>query len=225
LSDVTELVVACGAEPLLVGAQEHDEAVALLSHLPHVVASALAALLLVEPTEAGQERGIRTELSGPGLVDTTRLAAGSPTLWTQILAANAAHVAPVVRALAGLLDSLASDLELLPVSADAQARATALAGVTALLERGNEGRALVPLKRGVREAGFVRVGVEVDDSPGQLAAVLTTAGTAGINVEDVRVDHVPGRPRGTIELLVAPAMSERLRAALRAVGWAVVGDL
>lgn len=235
LEDVRALALACGATPLVVGAQEHDEAVALLSHLPQVASSALAALLVPAGADQGapgdqgdqgdqlgaQSRRIRTELSGTGLVDTTRLAASAPALWTEILVANAAQLAPDVRALAGLLSGLAGDLECLAAPSDPQERAQALAAVTALLVRGNHGRALVPVKRGVRDEGFARVGVEVDDRPGRLAALLTAAGEAGVNVEDVRVDHVPGRPRGVIELLVATAAATPLEAALRERGWAL----
>ncbi len=218
VDQVRGLVLACGATPLVVGAQAHDESVALLSHLPQVVSSALAALL---------DPPVRTELSGGGLADTTRLAASDPGLWTDILSANAAHVAPAVRALVTLLEDLAADLERLAPHEQvngaqaAKARADALTGVTSLLEHGNRGRALVPVKRGVRDEAFARVAVEMDDRPGRLAALLGAAGDAGVNVEDVRVDHIPGRPRGVIELLVATEAARSLEAVLTAEGWLV----
>jgi prephenate dehydrogenase len=218
LADVRALATACGATPLIIDAQEHDAAVALLSHLPQVVSSALAALL-VAPGPA-----VRTDLAGSGIVDTTRLAGSDPVLWTEILAANASEVAPAVRSLAGLLDAVARDLEQVAAGESPSGHADALAGVTALLATGNRGRALLPVKRGVRDEAFARVVVEVDDRPGRLAALLTDAGRAGVNVEDVRVDHIPGRPRGVIELLVANEAAGTLQSVLSECGWSARVD-
>ncbi len=228
LEAVTALALACGAVPLVVAPTDHDRSVALLSHLPQVVASALAGQL-VRPGTGAQRTGIVAGLSGPGLADTTRLAAGSPDLWTEILCANAQEVAPVVRALAEDLLTVAAALDVLatpnPLTTASGAlpepaeRRAARAVVTTALRRGTQGRATVAVKRGVREDGFARVGVEVDDRPGRLAALLVDAGRAGTNVEDVRVDHVPGRPTGVIELLVDRGAEAALRQALQAAGW------
>lgn len=62
--------------------EEHDEALAMTSHLPHAAAAMLAA--------AVPERFFR--FSGTGLLDTTRIAAGDPELWRQIIALNRDNV-------------------------------------------------------------------------------------------------------------------------------------
>ena len=84
----------------------HDDAVALVSHLPHLVAAALAGL--PEP--------LATACAGPGWRDMTRLAAGSPELWTEILSHNRA---PVTYALRGMISRLGEVLELLETGRDA----------------------------------------------------------------------------------------------------------
>jgi prephenate dehydrogenase len=71
-----------GAWVLEMAADAHDRALAQTSHLPHVVASALAATL----TPA------HYRLAATGFCDTTRVAEGDPTLWSQILIENAQHV-------------------------------------------------------------------------------------------------------------------------------------
>jgi cyclohexadieny/prephenate dehydrogenase len=73
---------ALGAICRRMSAVEHDQALALTSHLPHVVASALAAAL---PPEL-------TGLTATGFRDTTRLAASGPDLWTAILLSNRTEV-------------------------------------------------------------------------------------------------------------------------------------
>lgn len=231
VSEVRRLAQACGAHPVEIDADGHDASVALLSHLPQVAASALAGLLAAaasasdpndgSPGAPGRPRdGNPAVLSGPGLVDTTRLAASDPELWTEILQLNAAHVAPLVRDLAAQLTALADALgskEGGPgLELDGAAR------VRSFLEQGNRGRALVPVKRGELSDAFAPVRVSVDDRPGRLAALLTAAGDAGVNVEDVHVEHVPGRPTGVIELLVDVHATTTLTASLNAAGWHVL---
>ena len=205
LEDVRALARDCGAEPVVMSPGDHDRTVALVSHLPQVAASAVAARLLAGPPGAA-------DVSGPGLRDTTRVAASDPDLWVEVLAGNASYVAPLVRELAADLDALGRAL-----AGDADP-----AVVRDLLERGNRGRALVPVKRGEHDRDFTRVAVSVPDQPGQLAALFVTAAEARVNVEDVRVEHVPGRPTGVIELMVGPADRDRLAAALDAAGFGVL---
>ena len=220
VEDVVTLAKLCGGVPVSVSPEDHDAAVALLSHLPQVVSSGLAGRLV----ETGDGGHLPLELSGPGLVDTTRLAASNPGLWTEILAANAARLAPHLRSVAADLEAVALALEALSAqgaSASQSRQEAALDEVDAFLRRGNAGRALVPVKRGELAGAFAGVRVELVDEPGQLARLFVAAGQAGVNVEDVRVEHVPGRQRGVIELLVAPAAQGRLRAALSQEGWHV----
>ena len=233
LDGARQLAEACGAVPLQIVADAHDAAVALMSHLPQIAASALAGMLVPQPGSAAAAPAPASsvgahDLSGPGLADTTRLAAGSADLWTEILTSNASYVAPHVRRLGDDLHQLATTLEALartgggePATGGGPSRVQATTALHAFLLQGNQGRALVPVKRGARSEAFGPVAVDVDDRPGRLAALLTAAGEAGVNVEDVRVEHVPGRPRGLIELLVATDSVELLSAALSRQGWDV----
>jgi prephenate dehydrogenase len=219
LDAVRGLVQACGAEPVVLSAAEHDAAVALVSHLPQVAASAVAALL--ERSGARPAGAVPAlELAGPGLQDTTRIAGSAPGLWVDLLRHNAAAVAPLVHDLVAELSSAAAALDRLAAQ---PGDAGAAAQVEGLISRGNVGRSLVPRKRGGHDRDFAVVSVAVPDRPGQLAGVLVSAAQTGVNVEDVRVEHLPGRPTGVIELLVQPAAQEHARQALRAAGWDVTG--
>lgn len=90
--------------------QAHDEAVALISHLPHVLAAGLAGYVGGQPGEARR-------CAGPGWRDMTRLAGGSPEMWTEILSRNRA---PVTNALRGILGKLREALQLLETGRDAE---------------------------------------------------------------------------------------------------------
>ena len=52
--------------------------------------------------------------------------------------------------------------------------------------------------------------VAVPDHPGELARLFADVGEIGVNVEDVRIDHDPGRPVGLVELTVAADRAEHL---------------
>ncbi|MBB1259573.1 prephenate dehydrogenase [Streptomyces alkaliterrae] len=136
LDTVLELVALCGARPVVMGHREHDRAVALTSHTPHLVASLLAGTLL-----RGESDELR--LAGQGLRDTTRVAAGDPDLWTDILGDNAEAVLTVLDALHGDL-SLAREALRDLARGGPTARPDAAARLRAVLERGVRGRARVP---------------------------------------------------------------------------------
>ncbi|HEY2442714.1 MAG TPA: prephenate dehydrogenase [Streptosporangiaceae bacterium] len=205
----TALARACGAEPVTAGAAEHDRWVALVSHAPHVVASAMAARLAAAP-------GGALALAGQGLRDVTRIAAGDPVLWTQILTSNAAGVSEVLaqvaadlRAAAEALADCAQPSE--PVPADAR--------LDRLLADGRAGVARIPGKHNGPAVPYAVVQVVIPDQPGELARLFQAAGEAGINIEDIRIEHSPGLPAGAAELAVKPAAAEPLAAALAARGW------
>lgn len=204
---VAALAETCGARPVRMSAIVHDELFARLSHAPQLVASALAAsLATVEPGAVA--------LAGAGMRDTTRLADSDPALWAQIVAANAPAVSAALRGVAEPLAALATLLE----------RGTpeeAAGAVAALVENGRTGRSLLPGKHGGAAAAVAALQVTVPDEPGALARLLDAVAAEGVNLEDLRVEHAPGRPLGLAELVVAPGALDALATALRGRGWAV----
>jgi prephenate dehydrogenase len=206
-STVTAMVRACGAVPVNTDAAAHDRWVALISHAPHLVAAAMAARLEDAPAEA-------LDLAGQGLRDVTRVAAGEVGLWTQILTANAAPVAEVLAAVAADLAEAARMLA-------QEAEGAGPKSVAGLLDRGQAGVARIPGKHGGGPREFTGVQVVIPDRPGELARLFDAAGAAGVNIEDVRIEHSPGLPVGVAELSVRPAEAGPLLDALEAGGWPV----
>ena len=202
---VTDLVRTCGAVPVRTDPAAHDRWVALISHAPHLVAAAMAARLEEAPGEA-------LDLAGQGLRDVTRIAAGDTALWTQILSGNAAPVAEVLAAVAA---DLAEAARVLAEDDDSDK------AVAALLDRGQAGVARIPGKHGGAPREFAVVQVVIPDQPGELARLFDATGAAGVNIEDVRIEHSPGLPVGVAELSVRPAEAGVLLDALEAGGWPV----
>ena len=216
---VTALVVACGADPVTADPATHDRWVALISHVPHLVASAMAARLAPSavPVDA-------LKLAGQGLRDVTRVAAGDTALWTEILLANPGPIAEVVAAVA---DDLAEVARALHVSAaddppePSEMSNASAGGVAGLLDRGRAGVARIPGKHGGQPRNFTLVQVVIPDQPGELARLFDAAGAAGVNIEDVRIEHSPGLPVGVAELSVRPDEAAALLDAMEAGGWPV----
>jgi prephenate dehydrogenase len=215
---VTGLVGCCRAEVVRLSVQEHDEWVALVSHAPHVVAAAMAAQLTGAPAGA-------LGLAGQGLRDVTRVAGGDSGLWIQILAANAAPVARVLSQVAGDLAAAADALAQAAAGPDqpvpAQPGHPLLKSLSALLDEGAAGVAMIPGKRGLPTRDSAIVQVVIPDRPGELARLFQVAGDAGVNIEDFGIEHSPGLPVGVAELTVRPDAAGRLTEALANAGWPV----
>jgi prephenate dehydrogenase len=187
--------------------EEHDRAVALVSHAPQVLSSVLAGQL----TEADESY---VRVAGQGLRDMTRIAASDDQLWTDILCTNAGPVAEV-------LESIIEQLSEVRLSLQALDSGASTAEITDLLKSGAEGRRRIPGKHGGSADSYASVGVMLADAPGELARLFAAAGDEGINTEDVRIEHILGRPSGLVEVFVSPGRGDALRSALRARGFDV----
>ena len=204
------LVRCCQAQEVRLTAAEHDRYVALVSHAPHVVAAAMAARLADAAEPA-------LMLSGQGIRDVTRIAAGDSRMWAQILAANAVPVADVLAAVSADLAAAAEALR----EAGADTAGPGLKAVTGLLDEGSAGVGRIPGKHSRPSRDDMVVQVVIPDVPGELARLFRAAGEAGVNIEDIGIEHSPGLPVGVAELVVRPEAVARLTQALAASGWPV----
>jgi prephenate dehydrogenase len=194
---------------------DHDAAVAAVSHVPQLAASLVAARL-----EALGEEAVG--LAGQGIRDVTRIAASDPGLWTQILAANAPAVRAVLRDLATDLQDVVAALDSLADESDPLAEGSR--GVIArLISAGNAGQARLPGKHGGASTSYATVTVLVPDRPGELGRLFNDVGAAGVNLEDLRLEHGLGQPFGLAEIMVIPSVAGHLAEALEQRGWTLHG--
>ncbi|MGV9882178.1 prephenate dehydrogenase [Streptomyces sp. NPDC003006] len=217
-----ELVALCDAVPVVMRSQEHDAAVAVTSHVPHLMASLMAARLGEGP--AGLSR-----VAGQGLRDATRIAAGDSRLWSDILQANAAAVA-------GVLKDLHTDLSRLVPALDALARPggadrdLGMRTLVDLLDRGISGLAGIPAAGpgtgGPADEGGDGHGVRVAvaERPGELARLLAAVTDLGVAAEDAAVDTTGGGAEFTVRFAVPARTADKLADVLGAEGWDVVRE-
>ncbi|MCO1338030.1 prephenate dehydrogenase [Kocuria polaris] len=203
-----DVAIDLGATVVRLDAAEHDAAVALVSHFPQIASSLLASRLMNAPAHA-------LALAGNGLRDTTRIAASDPKLWIQILSHNAPELVSILHGLREDLNRLIGTLE----DPDAEGAHLDLAE---LMSQGNAGQARIPGKHGAPPQAFAVVTVIVDDRPGQIAELLTAVGEAGINLEDLRMEHSSGHQVGLVEMSVLPGRSAELTEFLTQRKWKVI---
>jgi prephenate dehydrogenase len=213
---VRALAADLGAQPVSMAAAEHDAAMAVVSHVPQVVSSLVAARLREASDDA-------LGLAGQGLRDVTRIASSDPALWTSILAANAGPVREVLVTLRGDLDVVIGALGLAAAASGPETvEGGALSTIAYVIAHGNTGAARIPGKHGGAPRVYEVVTVLVPDAPGELARLLGDVGQAGVNLEDLQLEHAAGRPVGMAAVSVLPGRSEHLEAELTARGWSLV---
>jgi prephenate dehydrogenase len=196
-----EVIAACGAQAVEMSAQDHDDRVALISHLPQTISSLLAAQLCESSPEA-------LALAGGGLRDTVRIAGSDPKLWGEILAANESALMP-------LLISLQSDLSELISAASGPAK------WEPLVAAGRAGKSAIPGKHGGQSREYSYLPIVIDDRPGQLGSLFNACAKAEVNIEDLTLEHSPGQLTAVITLAIAPEDNQRLSDFLTKDGWNV----
>lgn len=205
---IEHLALDLGAVPVSMTAEDHDRAVALVSHAPQAISTLLGRRLVDAP-----ERSLA--LAGQGLRDTTRIAASEPELWVQIMGANSAYIIEVLR-------DFRTDLDVMITALTDQDEPGARRSLAQILAGGNTGVARLPGKHG-QDRRFAQIVVKIDDRPGELARLLTEIGQLNVNMEDLRLEHSPGAQIGLAEISVLPEVEERLVTELEARGWKIAG--
>ena len=202
---VLRVIRDLGADVITVTPAHHDELVALVSHVPQLAASTLMDVA----TANEDDRRTMLRLAAGGFRDMTRIAAGHPGIWPDILATNR-------DAVLAALDSY--------VAALLRAREIVASGsredLLSLLERARAARRNLPI--GVSMAtNLVELRVPVPDRPGVLAEVTTLAGRLGVNVVDVEIAHSLEGGRGVVVLVVAAIDADAYESGLRDLGYHV----
>jgi prephenate dehydrogenase len=197
-----DLVRTVGARVLVLDPAAHDATVALVSHLPQLVASVLAD---VAAEAVGAERDAVLAVAGPGFRDTTRIAASDPALWLDVLAANREAVGAALAAFGARLDEVATAIR----DGDAEALRNVL------VRAGAARRRLLPKALDAPTTDLV---VPLRDRPGELARITAVLGRAGVNIEDLGLRHASTADRGSLVLRVRTASVDRAESALADAG-------
>jgi prephenate dehydrogenase len=192
---VVDAIESLGARVVEMSAEDHDRAVALISHLPHLVAGGLLTAAAGNPDSL--------DLAAGSFRDLTRVGASQPLPWVEILKTN--HDA-VIHAIASLRERLAA------------IEAAILSDDDSLLTILTEARST---RQGLGSP-VAQVRVALADRPGELAKVGHAFESSGVDIRDIQMRHAPYGGGGVLTLSVRPGEEGSLRLALEEQGLLLV---
>lgn len=198
LAALEDIVASFGANPVVMSADEHDAAVARVSHLPHVLAAALMNLALDDPAAL--------DLAGGGFRDLTRIAAGESGWWTEVLQANADHVVASIDELQTALDQWKKSVQ-----------DDAATGLSTRLDAARVARL------GLGEH-HTQVRVVLLDRPGEIARVGHALEQSRVDVRDFQLRHGEHGGGGILTISVKGEGKDALTMALVDEGFEVRVD-
>ena len=197
------VVSSFGADVVAVPPRRHDELVAMVSHVPHLTAATLMNLA----AEAGADDATLLRLAAGGFRDMTRIAAGHPGIWPDVVAENRDQI---VRTLDQLIAALGA-VRRIVVDADR-------AGLLGLLEHARVARINLPIGAPpVEEMAEIRVPIQ--DRPGAMAGIVTLLAEIGVNIFNVETVHSIEGDKGVLVLSVDDTTIEVATKSLAARGF------
>ena len=170
-----ELICGLNARVVSIPREDHDRAVAIVSHVPHMVAASLMQLACNHT----DENQTLMRLAAGGFKDTTRVAAGSPKLWCGIAFDNADALSAGLAEMGDIISSFQSALD----AGDREA-------FTHLLEQSADARRSLPSAWIPSSEKLLEVRIPMVDRTGIIAEVATIASSAGCNIQSIEIDHI-----------------------------------
>ena len=183
---VRDLVAAAGADVVAVAPDLHDALVAIVSHVPHLVATALMHVA----ADSGTDHDTMLRLAAGGFRAMTRLSGRAAGIWPDICVENREAIVPA-------LDLYLQQLDRARRLVEAAERAPLLD----FFERARAEVDNIPA-RAASAGPLVELAIPVPDRPGVLAEVTTLAGRHGVNIVDLGIDH---SGQGGVLVMVVPA--------------------
>ncbi len=203
LAQAEKIAEVIGSKSYLISAHDHDQAIALVSHLPQAVASVLGATLEGKPSS-------ELTFAGAGLRDTSRLAGSDPKLWRELLMENSELFLAVAKEYLENFTNLITHLE----AGDGEK-------VEEFFARARKGREAIPGKHGGKSREYTYLPIVIDDKPGQLAKIFDECARANVNVEDLSIEHSPGQEKGLVTLALSKSDAVVLERYLQGTSWRV----
>jgi prephenate dehydrogenase len=197
-----------GANVVAISAEDHDRLVAIASHVPHL----LAGSLMNEASQVAEQDAVLLQLAAGGFRDMTRVAAGDPGIWPDILFENRDAVVSSLEALEGRLKTLREAL--LDDGRDVI--------LDSLLSAASARRQLPGRALHTEDLSYLRV--KVSDEPGVLARVTRSASDLLVNIYDIEIAHGIEGTGGTLLLAVDAQQSQMFSDALAALGFQVAHE-
>lgn len=197
VDEMAAVVTSLGANAVVMSAADHDRSVALVSHLPRLLASALIDLASKDPHAL--------DLSAGSFRDLTRVAGSGTDWWSQVLIANSDQVRAAIKSIQAVLGEIGEAL--------------------ALNESEDVGEFLTRTQAERRHFGapVAEVRVVLFDRPGEIAKVGRALEQSNVDLRDLQIRHAEHGGGGILTLSVGESETEPLKTALAENGFVTEG--
>lgn len=200
------MLISIGANVIAIDPGKHDRAVAVISHLPHMVA---AVLMNLASSETADTENVLMLAAG-GFKDTTRIAAGSPRMWIDICLDNRDALLYSIDKMIAMLEGLSHAIE-----------ETDKDRIQDLLEKAQKARLNLPSVLGKEIEKLYELYIPIADRPGVISDITLAIGQLGINIEDIEILHSTDIS-GTLRLTIPEKENaDKVAAALAKKGYEV----
>lgn len=180
------LITKIGALPIIIDPLEHDFITATISHVPHIIASALVNIVKSLDTH---DKHMHTLAAG-GFKDITRIASSSPDMWQQICLTNSTRISEVIDYFQEELSSIKQNI---------------------INNNTNEVFSFFSSSRDYRNtfsdknSGFIvksyKITVDVIDKPGIIAEIATILSDNNINIKNIGINNNREHEQGVLEIV------------------------
>ncbi|MBE5929695.1 MAG: prephenate dehydrogenase/arogenate dehydrogenase family protein [Lachnospiraceae bacterium] len=169
--------------PVVLSPDEHDDAVAAISHVPHVIAAQLVNLV-----RTSEDADTMRLLAAGGFKDITRIASSSPSLWESILTANTDFVLPTLRRYISLL-----------TEAEQALSTKNKEEIRSLFAEAGEFRSTLQERKGALPESFV-LHADLRDEAGAIATFATLLAVHGISLKNIGIVHNRTYEQGALRI-------------------------
>lgn len=173
-----------GSIPFVMSPEEHDKAVACVSHLPHLIAASLVKLLKKE-----DEKGCMKKLAAGGFKDISRIASSSPIMWQQICLSNKEPILQMITHYQDLLEEIKASIE----KEEPQ-------GIAELFRESGEYRnSMDSSAQGLIHSEYA-ISLHVQDHPGAISIISTILASNMVSIRNLGINHNREKGEGALQI-------------------------
>lgn len=192
LEALQELVRGIGAIPVLMEPDEHDRVTGGLSHVPHIIASALVNLVRAMDSPDGNMK----KLAAGGFRDITRIASSSPEMWESVVFSNRDKVVSLLDDFTDIIKKVREDIT-----------GSRNSSVLDFFESARAYRnSLSSSRQGLISPSW-EVVVDVVDRPGIIGGIATILGNGGVNIGNINVSNSREFEQGCLRITLPDSVS------------------
>lgn len=182
-----DLLTRIGSLVLALDPREHDEIMAVISHLPHILSSIL---VKISKSKSKKKESLLLLTAG-GFKDMTRIAASNPRIWLDICLENRKAIRSMIGDYIKALEDFDGWLE----EGDKEE-------IWGYLSEAREIRRGLPSRIDMEEKEIYELMLPVKDRPGSISQILLKIGSLGINIEDLDLIHRLEKKEGLLRILI-----------------------